>query len=236
MSPWFETHGERLDQRPVDREVLVRQQWRDRRVCQDRRHDLARHVRGQQPVAVLAEYRRNPHGIVDAKADEPPEQQVVIHLLHQLPLGPDREQDLEKARPDQALRRNGGAAKIGVERVKLGIETRQRGVHDLPDLAKRMPCRNALLKIDIAEQRFARFVRPAHRHHPRRRHAKGKSCSQNRVETGLFQQPALMIAVKALFHSVLSGATGREEVWMRRVGDGTETTVEQALMRGLVTA
>jgi len=29
---------------------------------------------------------------------------------------------------------------------------------------------------------------------------------------------------------------GRKVMWMRKVGDGTETTVEQALMRGLVTA
>ena len=45
-----------------------------------------------------------------------------------------------------------------------------------------------------------------------------------------------MISVKPLFHGSYSGGAGRGIVWMRRVGDGTETTVEQALMRGLVTA
>ncbi len=45
-----------------------------------------------------------------------------------------------------------------------------------------------------------------------------------------------MIAVKPLFHSEYSDDSGRMAVWMRKVGDGTETTVEQALMRGLVTA
>lgn len=45
-----------------------------------------------------------------------------------------------------------------------------------------------------------------------------------------------MIAVKPLFHSIYSGEAGRCVVWMRKVGDGTETTVEQALIRGLVTA
>lgn len=49
-------------------------------------------------------------------------------------------------------------------------------------------------------------------------------------------RPALMIAVKPLFHDKYSGDTGRNTMWMRKVGDGTETTVEQALMRGLVTA
>ena len=181
--------GPRLDQGAVDREVLVRQQRLDRRVRQDRGHDLARHVGGQQPVAVLAEHRGDPDRVVDAEPDEPPEQQVVIHLLHQLPLRADREQDLEKARPDQALRRDGGAAEVGVERIELGIEARQRVVHDLPDLAKRMTRWDPLLKVHIAEQRSARFVRPAHRHPHRRCRAGSESCSRNRVETGLFQQP-----------------------------------------------
>jgi hypothetical protein len=45
-----------------------------------------------------------------------------------------------------------------------------------------------------------------------------------------------MIAVKPLFHDKYPGGAGRNVVWMRKVGDGTETTVEQALMRGLDTA
>ena len=45
-----------------------------------------------------------------------------------------------------------------------------------------------------------------------------------------------MIAVKPMFYSKYSGKTGRWVMWMRWVGDGTETTVEQALIRGLVTA
>ena len=45
-----------------------------------------------------------------------------------------------------------------------------------------------------------------------------------------------MIAVNPLFHSKYAGWAGRSMVWMRKVGDGTETTVEQALMRGLATA
>jgi len=64
-----------------------------------------------------------------------------------------------------------------------------------------MPRRNASFQIDIAEQRSARLVRPAH-HHPRRYRAKGESCSANHVEAGLFQQPA-----KGAFQ-VLTGSFG----------------------------
>ena len=104
-----------------------------------RRHHLARHLRAQQPVAVLGEHGRHPHRIVDPQPDKPPKHQVVIHLLHQLPLGPDREQDLQQARPDQPLGRDRGSTEIGVKRLELGVETGERVIHHLTDLAQRMP-------------------------------------------------------------------------------------------------
>ena len=45
-----------------------------------------------------------------------------------------------------------------------------------------------------------------------------------------------MIAVKPLLHGEYAGLAERGMVWMRKAGGGTETTVEQALMRGLVAA
>ena len=63
----------------------------------------------------------------------------------------DREQDLQQAGPDQPLRRDGGAAEVGIERRKLGIETDQRIVDDLPDRAQRVSRRDAFFKIDVAE-------------------------------------------------------------------------------------
>jgi len=72
---------------------------------------------------------------------------------------------------------------------------------------------------------------------------KGQSLSPDREEFPggqavglLFQHPVLMIAVNALFIDASSDEAGRGILWMRRVGDGAETTVEQALMRGLATA
>jgi hypothetical protein len=202
---------------------------------QDRRHHLARHLRRQQPVAVLGEHGRDPNRIVDAKPHEPAEHQVVIHLLHQLPLRAHREQDLQKTRPDQAFRRDRRPAEIGIKRLEIGIKAGQCFIHHLPDLAQRVPRGDALFQINIAEQRPARLIRSAHLH-PRRCRAEGESCSQTVVEAGLFQQPALMIAVNPLFHKKYIGKAGRWVMWMRKVGDGTETTVEQALIRGLVTA
>ena len=78
--------GPGLDERAVDREVLLRQQGRDLAVRQNRGQKLPGDVGRQQPVTVLAEHRGDPDGIIDAEPDEPAEHQVVLHLLHQLPL------------------------------------------------------------------------------------------------------------------------------------------------------
>ena len=135
---------------------------------------------------VLREHGRHPYLIVDPEADKPAEHQVVIHLLHELPLGSDRKQDLEQTRPDKPFRRDRRATEIGVKRLKFAIETGERVIDHLPDLAQRVSRRDALFQIDIAEQRPARLVRPAHLH-PRRYRAEDDSCSQIVVEAGLFQ-------------------------------------------------
>ena len=41
---------------------------------------------------------------------------------------------------------------------------------------------------------------------------------------------------QAFLQGDLAGGTGNKIVWMCKAGDGTETTVEQTLIRGLVTA
>jgi hypothetical protein len=65
----------------------------------------------------------------------------------------DREQDLDQAGPDQPLRRDRGAAFGRIEPVELGIEARQGVVDDLSDLPQRVTRGDAILEIDIAEQR-----------------------------------------------------------------------------------
>src|SRR5882672_10873057 len=48
--------------------------------------ELGRDIAVEQPIPVLAEDRRIPHLIIRREPDEPPEQQIVVELLHQLPL------------------------------------------------------------------------------------------------------------------------------------------------------
>jgi hypothetical protein len=78
------------------------------------RRDLA----AEPPVAVLGEHGDVPHRIVDAEADEPAEQQIVVELLHQLPLGPHRIERLQQQRPQQLLRRDGAALSVKPDTVR----------------------------------------------------------------------------------------------------------------------
>ncbi|EAU47403.1 hypothetical protein R2601_21366 [Salipiger bermudensis HTCC2601] len=138
--------------------MVVRQQRCHLAMRQNGGHVLARHVRGQQPVAVLREHGRDPDNVIDPKAHEPAEQQVVVHLLHELPLGPDRVEDLQQAGPDQSFRRDRGAALTRVKPVELCIQGAQCVVDDGPDLAKRVSHWNALLEINVAEQRARHLI------------------------------------------------------------------------------
>lgn len=163
-SPSSQLSGSGGEQFRQSREVAHRHRQREAAqrcqfaMRQNGGHDPAGHVGGQQPVAVLAKHRRDPDGIVDPEAHKPAEQQVVIHLLHELPLGPDRVEDLQQAGTDQPFGRDRGAALTRVEPVEVGIQGAQRVVDDGPDLAKRVSRRNALLEIEVAEQRARHLI------------------------------------------------------------------------------
>lgn len=73
--------------------------------------------------------------------------------------GSDREQDLEQTASDKAPRRDRRVAARSVEPVDFRIEAKQRIIHHLPNLAQRVPRRNALLKFDNAQQRARLQVR-----------------------------------------------------------------------------
>jgi hypothetical protein len=100
--------GPRLDQRTVNRKMLVREQAAGTRLLDHRAEKALRHLALKQPLAVLGEHRHVPHRIVDAQAHEPAEQEIVIELLHQHPLTAHRIQHLHQQRAQQLLRRDRG--------------------------------------------------------------------------------------------------------------------------------
>jgi hypothetical protein len=103
----------RRNLRAVDREVFVRQKPAHLLVVQQPSQEVVRDLRLQQPFPVLREHRRHPHRLIDPEPDEPAVQQVVVELLHQLPLRADRVEHLQQKRAQQPLGRNRRPSAVG---------------------------------------------------------------------------------------------------------------------------
>jgi hypothetical protein len=74
------------------------------------------------------------------QADEPAEEQVVVELLLQLALAPNREEDLDQQGPQQSRGREGRAAHRRIHRLESRREGREDWIHQ---------------RLDGAEQRIA---------------------------------------------------------------------------------
>ena len=152
-----------LDQRAVDREVLLRQQAA--RVCVA--HDLSEqafdHVMLQQAVAVLEKSRVVPDRVIERQADEPAKQQVVAQLLAQLPLASHRVEHLQQQGPDQLLRGDRVATGVRIHRVKPRIKRNQGIVHQQSNGPQRMISRDKVVQLRYREQAFLHRVGTAHR-------------------------------------------------------------------------
>ncbi len=101
-------------------------------------------------------------GRSDLEADKPAEEEVVVQLLHEEPLTPDRVEDLELEGPEELLRGDGGAARV---RVQLG-ELRRQPLEDRlghgPDGPEGVVPGHPPLRGEVAEHRRLLVVRPSH--------------------------------------------------------------------------
>ena len=132
-------------------------------VDQDGVEERRRDVPVQQPIAILREGRRRPHRVVDPQAHEPAKQQVVIQLLHQLPLAADGVERLQQQRAQQPLRRNRRAPEMDIQPAQLRREAVQGAIGDAPNRPERMIAGDPLLERHIAEHRPRLLVGSTHR-------------------------------------------------------------------------
>jgi hypothetical protein len=79
-------------------------------LAEDGLEELGGDVALEQPVPVLREHGHVPDRIIDAEADEPAEQRVVIQLLHEVALGADRIEGLEHERARNSVSGGNGRA------------------------------------------------------------------------------------------------------------------------------
>ena len=105
---WLEAFvaGPRFDQCAVDGEMLVRQQWPDLFVMQQRFHEAIEQIAVLQSLTILRKRCRIPHRVVRRKPDEPAVQKIVVQLLHQLSLTPYAVKHLQEQRAQQLFGRD----------------------------------------------------------------------------------------------------------------------------------
>jgi hypothetical protein len=80
------------------------------------------------------------------------EQQIVVELRHQLPLGTDAIEGLPQQRAQQLFGRDHGASVPGVESSSLRVEGLQSLIGDATDQAKRVTGGDPALRANVAEE------------------------------------------------------------------------------------
>jgi hypothetical protein len=151
-----------LDQRAIDREVLGRPQRTHPGLLQHPGEEGLRDVPLQQPLSVLGEDGGVPDRGIHRQPHEPVEEQIVIELLDQCPLTPDRVEDLQQQGPEQLLGRNRGTTRLGIAPSEPRRQLREHGIHHDPDRAQGMVLRHPLLGQDVAEHRLGDPIVAAH--------------------------------------------------------------------------
>ena len=153
----------RLDQRPVHREVLRGHQPLRLGLRQHRLEEVLGDLAREQPFPILGEHRGAEHLLVQLQAHEPAVQQVVVDLLDQLALAPDRVQHLQQQRPKQLLRRDRRPTDpFRVDTIEAARQLLERRVHQSPDRSKRMVLRNPGLQRYVAEYPTLERLRSSH--------------------------------------------------------------------------
>jgi hypothetical protein len=155
--------GPGFDQRAIDGEVLVRHQGRS--ALHDTTEEAARDLLIQEPIAILREDRRRPDRLVHVHPDEPPEQQVVIELLHQQALAAKGIKDLEQLRPQQALGRNRRTTDPCIQPIELARHIAQHVIDHRANRAQGVILRDTLLRRHITEHRIRLAVVTSHAGH-----------------------------------------------------------------------
>ena len=142
-----------LDQRPIDREVLLRQQILTPRLLEHCIEEPLRDLPFQQTVAVLRKRRGHPDRIVHPEAHEPTKQQVVFQLLHQLTLTADGVKNLQKQGTKEPLRGDRGPTRRRVQRFERRPHRLESRVDPFAHQPKRVIRRNPVLQPPVTEHR-----------------------------------------------------------------------------------
>ncbi len=128
----------RLQQRPVDGEVITGEVAAQLRLTHHGGEEPVGDLVVQEPLAVLGEGRRIERGGVDGQVQEPLEQQVVVQPLAERPLAAQRVQRHQHRGLQQLLGRHTRPADPRIHGIELAVEIAEHGVDHLADPADRV--------------------------------------------------------------------------------------------------
>ena len=151
-----------LDQRAIDREVLVGQQTALAGQVENLLEKTHVNLAGQESLAVLGEHGGIPDRIVHAQANEPSEEKVVRKLLDQESLASNGVEHLEEQSAQELLRRNRGPSPLRVQPPEIRRQIGQHRIDKIAQRAKGMFLRYSALRRDIAEQVYVVVIVTAH--------------------------------------------------------------------------
>ena len=152
----------RVQQRPVDGEVIGGDVAAQLRLAHDRGEELVRDLVVQQALAVLGERGRVERRLIDAHVQEPLEQQVVVEPFAERPLRADRVHRHQHRRLQQRLRRHAAPATGRVHLLEHRVELGEHGVDHDTDPADRMIRRDQVLGAQRGQHRQLRIRAPTH--------------------------------------------------------------------------
>src|SRR5213594_4885896 len=148
-----------VDQGAVDREMLVGEQPALLGLGADPLEKSPRDVAAEQPFPILREHRGVPDRVIHGQAHEPPEEQVVVELLHEEPLAAHAVEHLQEQGPQQVLGRDRRPPDLGIQLVELGRQFAQDRVAHGPQGAQGMVGRDASLQRHIPSDHPLRPLR-----------------------------------------------------------------------------
>src|SRR6266550_654790 len=140
----LQTRG-RFQQRAVNREVLIAEQFMSARLVQYPGKELFGDVAAQQPVAILGEGGGIPDAVIHIQTHEPAEEHVVIEFFPQQSFAAHAVEHLQQQRSQQLLRRHRRPSLPRVKLVELWRQFHKHGICDLAYRPQRMILRYALL-------------------------------------------------------------------------------------------
>jgi hypothetical protein len=162
--PWLEAleASRGLDQGPVHREMLVREQVPLVGLSHDQLEQRSPHLVVEQPLTILGERRRIEAWFHQLHVQEPAEQEVVVEFLTEGSLTPHRIKRDQERRLEQPLRRDRRSAVLGVHRVEGIRQCGQCLLGERLNRAQRMVLRYPLLQVDKGQHRHLGLAASTH--------------------------------------------------------------------------